>query len=248
MAVVCLRESGFDPSVVVQPDVDPGVFAQPVRCLVAADAELLDIDQHMQRVEIVRSLLTDELIMQYVEAGEPVDSSAGGFDQLERRVQLLFTVPDHLPAPAVHAGVDQHVGAGRGQQVGTLLQPYRVHQLPLQVIDRTLFEAKAHFVHAHYADIGTGIHGPGGEGVVERQVRAPGFVNNQGLTAPVADLGNRLDVCAGSVRCRADDQARCRVGMALPHPLNRFGRRRVGQVQLVVPARADPARLQAQED
>ena len=83
---------------------------------------------------------------------------------------------------------------------------------------------------------------------MERQVGAPGLVDDQRLAPLVADVGDRLDVRAGAVRGRADDQRAGRVRMLLPRLLHLVRRGRVGQVQPFVVPGPDPLRLHPAEN
>src|SRR5207302_10497163 len=74
--VVRHREGDEDPAVVAQADVDPLVLAQPVRRLVAADAEALELDENLEPIEVVRRLSTDQLVLEHVETVEPVEVAA----------------------------------------------------------------------------------------------------------------------------------------------------------------------------
>ena len=61
---------GLDPPVVGQPDVDRPVRAQPVRGLVTGDAQLRQVDDDLQRVELVGGLGADQFVVQDVQAGQ----------------------------------------------------------------------------------------------------------------------------------------------------------------------------------
>ena len=132
---------------------------------------------------------------------------------------------DHLAAPAVHRRVDQHVRAGRHEQVRAGRDVGRVDQVALDVEHRALFEAGAHLVHADHAHVRAGVHRPGGQVLVEGQVGTPGLVHDQRLAPLVADLGDRADVRARPVRRRADDQGAGCVRVAPPGVLDGLRRR-----------------------
>src|SRR6478752_2757940 len=87
-------------------------------------------------------------------------------------------------------GVNHHVRAGGHQHVGTGRQLIGVNQVALLVEDRSLLEAGAHLVHADHAHVRAGVHGPCRQVLVEGQVGAPGLVDDQRLTSPVADIGD----------------------------------------------------------
>ena len=155
---------------------------------------------------------------------------------------------NHLPAPPIDGGVQHHIGAGRGEKIGALAEPDRINQVSLQVVDRTLFEAHSHLVDAHHADVCSRRHGPGGKVLVEGQVGAPRFVNDQGLAPFMADFGDGPNVSAGPVGCGAGDEGTCRVGEPLPHLAHGVRRRRMRKMKVPVPARGDPPRLQPGQD
>ena len=51
----------------------------------------------------------------------------------------------------------------------------------MQVVDRSLLEARTHLVDADHADVGAGVHRPGRQVVVERKVRSPCLVDDERL-------------------------------------------------------------------
>jgi hypothetical protein len=196
----------------------------------------------------VGGLGAEELFPQHAEAGQGPDFRAKPVGEHECDTEQRVAVLDHLPAPAVERRVDHHVRAGGHQHVGAGGQLGRVHQGALDVEDRSLLEPGAHLLHADHADVRAGVHGPGRQVLVERQMGAPGFVDDQRLAPPVADAGDRLDVGAGAVRGGTDNQRAGRVRMVLPGLLDLARRGRVGQVQPFVVPRPDPLRLYPAED
>ena len=74
-------------------------------------------------------------------------------------------------------------------------------------------------------------------------MRPPGLIDDQGLASPVTDLGDALDVRAGAVGGRTDDERTGRVGVFVPGRGDLLGRGRMGQVKLGIPARLDPPGL-----
>jgi hypothetical protein len=95
-------------------------------------------------------------------------------------------------------------------------QPGLVDAVALQMKHRALLEAGAHLVHADDADVGTGVHRPGRQVLVERQVRAPRLVDDQRLTAGVAHLGDAGQVRARAVWARTADKGAGRIGILVP--------------------------------
>lgn len=113
---------------VVEPDIDALLTAEPVRRLITADTELPDVHDDVQGVEIVRRLLVQKLLLEDVYARHVLDRAADAASQTQRAVQGLLTALHHLPSPRVHTGVDGYRRAGCCQDVGALPQPDRIHE------------------------------------------------------------------------------------------------------------------------
>lgn len=136
-----------------QAHIDAAVLAEPVRGLIAGDVQGAEIDEDLQRVEVVACLDGHQLVLQDVEAVQPVDPRTQVAGQIDRVTEQPVTVLDHLPAPPVECGVDDRVGAGRHQQVGARRQVHRVDQVALRVQHGALLEPGAHLVDADHADL-----------------------------------------------------------------------------------------------
>ena len=134
-------------------DVQPAMGAQPVGALVAGRAGRAHVDQDLQAVQVVAGLLAQQAVLEDVEPVDVVDALAGPVGQGQGRSQQLRAALDHLPAPPVESGIDHHVGAGGHQQVGARGQMGTVHEIALDMEDRSLLESGTHLVDAHNADI-----------------------------------------------------------------------------------------------
>ena len=245
--VVGEREGGEDAPVIRESDVEPPLLPQPVGDLIPRDVEIRDVDEHLQPVQIVRSLHAEQFLVQHVKAGDVVDGRPRAGGDLQCLGEQFVAAFDHLAPPPVERGVDHHIGTGGHQQIGALRELVLIDEVALNVEDRTLLEPGTHLVDADDADVRAGVHGPGGEIVVERQMSAPGFVDEQRLAPGVADLGNGLQIGARAVRTRADDQRTRGVGMTFPGLPDLGGRRRVRHVSRRIPPWGDPPWLQARE-
>ncbi len=148
---------------VAEAHIDPAVFPQPVRRLVSADAEPGEIHKDLHPVKIVGGFHRQQLILQHMDPGKGVDVRTEPAGECQGVSEQLAAVLDHLAAPSVDCRIQDRVRAGGHQKIRTGGQVCRVHQVTLQVVDRTLFEAGAHFVHTDHADVCAGIHGPGGQ-------------------------------------------------------------------------------------
>jgi hypothetical protein len=83
---------------------------------------------------------------------------------------------------------------------------------------------------------------------VEGQMSAPRLIHSQRLTPLVAEVSDRLDIGAGPVRRRTDDQRTCRGRMFFPGPRHLLRRRRVRQLELGVIPQPDSLGLHPAED
>jgi hypothetical protein len=143
--------------------------------------------------------------------------------EIQCGAEQFVAVLHHLASPAVHGRIHHDIRAGGHQQVGTRRQVVLIDQVALQVKHRTLFETGAHLVHAHDADVGAGIHRPGRQVVVERQMSAPRLIDNQRLTAFMAHSGDASEVGASAIWAGTDNQRPGGVGMAFPCVLDLLG-------------------------
>lgn len=133
MVVIGQRQGGFHPAVVAEPHVQVVVLAQPVGGVVSAYSQVRHVDDHVQRIQVVRCLGAEKLLPQDVQAGQRVDVLPHLPGQGERGIEQMVSVLDHLPAPAVQRRVDHHVRAGCHQHVGTGGQLVRIDEVALPV-------------------------------------------------------------------------------------------------------------------
>ena len=98
----------------------------------------------------------------------------------QQRMPLL----DHLAPPAVKGAVDEAGRTGGAELILSLLESDRVDPVALEMEHRALLDRRPHLVHAGHDDIGPGVHAPPGQLCMERQMRSPGLVHDQGK--PVA--------------------------------------------------------------
>lgn len=80
---------------------------------------------------------------------------------------------------------------------------------------------------------------------MERQVRSPGLVDDQGLAPLMTHIGDRG---AGAVRAGTDDDGTGGIGMLLPGGAHLLRGRRVGEMHVFGPPRGDPPRCDPAED
>jgi hypothetical protein len=73
--------------------------AQPVGRLVTRDAELIEVDEHVQQIEVMAGLLVQQLVIEYVEPGDAIDAPACPSRELERPAQQIVSVLNHLTTP-----------------------------------------------------------------------------------------------------------------------------------------------------
>jgi hypothetical protein len=59
--------------VVAEPHIQAVVLAQPVGGVVSGHSQVRHVDDHMQRIQVVRCLDAEELLPQDVQAGQRVD-------------------------------------------------------------------------------------------------------------------------------------------------------------------------------
>jgi hypothetical protein len=123
-----------------------------------------------------------------------------------------------------------------------------VDQVALDVENRPLLEPHAHLVDADHADVGAGVHRPGRQRIVKRQVCSPGLVHDQWPAAGVADFSDAAKVGTGAVRSGADDERAGSVGMGCPRGLDVLRGGWMREVQPVVVTGFDPSRLEPGED
>lgn len=116
-------------------------------------------------------LHAQQLVVEHLHIGNELDLVAHLPRQIQCGAEQLVTVLHHLPAPAIHRRVDQDVGAGGHQQIRARREAVPVDKVALDVEHRALLETGAHLVHADHAHVGAGIHRPGRQVLVERQVR-----------------------------------------------------------------------------
>ncbi len=106
-----------------------------------------------------------------------------------------------------------------------------IHQVALQVENRSLLESRSHLVDADHADVRAGIHRPRGQVLVERQMRAPCLVDDQRLAAP-CDRRRRWPAMSAQVPygLGLTMSAPAASGCWSHAPRNLFGRGRMGEV------------------
>lgn len=145
---------------------------------------------------------TSELVAVHVQTVDVLDLRTGSMGEIQGSRHQLVAVLNHLPPPTVQSGVDQHRGAGGAEQVDARLEHGRVDQLALLVEHRALLQAAAHLVHARDGHVRAGVHRPGRQVGVKRQVRAPRLIHNQWPSAFVAHPDDGGKVRTGAVRGR----------------------------------------------
>jgi hypothetical protein len=148
----------------------------------------------------MRSLLAEQLVLHHRDIRYPTDALAHVTRQLQSGTEHFGAALDHLTPPRVHRRVHHDVRARRHQEVRALDQPITVDQIALQMKHRTLFEAGPCLVHADHADVGTRVHRPRRQVVMEWQMSAPGLVDDQRLVAFVAHRDDARQVGTGAVR------------------------------------------------
>ena len=129
---------------VAQAHVNGFGLPEPVGSLVTADAEFRDVDQELEAIKIVRSLLAEQLALHDREAGQIVDLASDVPGQVERPTEDLGSRGHRVTPPAVDGRVDHDVGTGGHQQVGTVGEMVGIDQIALDVEDRSLLETGAH--------------------------------------------------------------------------------------------------------
>ena len=106
------------------------------------------------------------------------------------------------------------INTGFGKLADVRIPPTELNRLQLNLV--RFANAVARELGIDAWQLGENPELPGGQVIVERQMGAPGLVDNQGLALVVADLGDPFDVRACAIRGRADDERAGRVRMPFP--------------------------------
>lgn len=181
-------------------------------------------------------LHAEQFVVHDLYPGYPVQFGPHMFRRPEGRVEQTVAAFDHLPTPAVQRRVHQYIRAGGHEQIRAVPQAHRIDQIALHMENRALFEAGAHLVHAHHADIGARVHRPRRQLGMERQMRAPRLVHDQRFATCVTDPRDTFDIRAGAVGTGTDDQRARGVGIFLPGRAYLLRRRGMGEMPFGIPA------------